>query len=505
MLCPEPLEIRPIELPATAYYPGEAVVQQETLAEAAARVTQSQAALSTARETLTALERRRSEVVASAGEAAPTEEMVAIEGEVAEASLAVREAERAVLAAQAELSACVARMAADNARVAQDPASSHADQLAAAAGNSEALAQCASAEYQVAQAERQLAATRRAVTTEDTKSEQAVATAEAKLAETQKRLEAARAAASQPASVHTPLDTVYPATSSGRRAALAHWIASDDNPLTPRVAVNHIWLRHFGTPLVDSVFDFGLHGSVPTHPELLDWLAREFVAGGWSQKKLHRLIVLSSVYRLDSSSDAACVAVDSDNRTLWRMPTRRAEAEVVRDSLLHVAGMLDLTRGGPDLDYQLGQTSRRRSLYFRHANEKQMTFLQLFDAPSVTECYQRVQSIVPQQGLALTNSPLALAQSRRLARLLDERYEVTEVFIGAAFETVLGRLPTEAELAMCEEFLASQAQLLADVERLEAFDTGGECEVAPAEDPGLRARESLVHVLLSHHDFVTIR
>src|SRR5207237_3617202 len=121
------------------------------------------------------------------------------------------------------------------------------------------------------------------------------------------------------------------------------------------------------------------------HPAMLDSLADEFVTRGWSMKHLHRLIVTSSAYRMDSRSDADNLARDMDNRYLWRMNIRRTEAEVVRDSVLYLAGSLDLTRGGPEVDHRQGLTVPRRSLYFRHAPEKQMEFLELFDAASMVE------------------------------------------------------------------------------------------------------------------------
>lgn len=505
--CPQPLDIEPVELPTTAYYPAvKPFIQQETLTACAQQIEQAQQSLVTANATLAAAQQRQSELAQTAG-AEVAEDEAAISREVEAAQWAATEAEQAVVAAQTQLAACVARIAADNARVADAPADAHAAQLAAAAGRAEAQAALASAEQSVAAAQRQLALARHALNEQDAKTQQAVTTAETKLAEAEKQLATSREAAARPNHEYTPLDAVYPATSTGRRSALARWIVDANNPLAARVAVNHIWLRHFGQPLVASVFDFGLHGEQPAQPELLDWLAAEFVASGWSQKALHRLIVTSSTYRLDSSSDEALAAIDPDNRHWWRMPSRRMEAEVVRDSLLHVTGALDLTLGGPDLDQDLGQTSRRRSLYFRHANEKQMTFLELFDAASVNECYRRSESIAPQQSLALTNSPLALAQARRLARQLDAELaeQPAATFVTWAFQSVLSRMPSADELTMCEEFLATQSELLAGAETLHAFDTGGQCEVPPSDDPRLRARESLVHVLLSHHDFVTIR
>jgi hypothetical protein len=324
---------------------------------------------------------------------------------------------------------------------------------------------------------------------------------------------AAKALAKAEADAKAPLTTAYtprggksyPATSTGRRLALARWLASKDNPRTARVAVNHIWLRHFGQTLVPSVFDFGRNGQPPTHPALLDWLAAEFMERGWSMKALHRLIVISSAYRMDSTPEAGNLAADRDNRYLWRMAPRRVEAEVVRDSLFYVAGKLDLTMGGPDLNHIEGLTVARRSLYFRHAAEKQMEFLQLFDAASVSECYERKHSIIPQQALALANSELARRHARLLARDLAAKVGADpSVFVTAAFEQVLSRTPTPAELAECSNFLREQARRYRQG-KLKGPAAGDNAGRVPSHDPVLRARESLVHVLLNHHEFVTVR
>jgi hypothetical protein len=181
------------------------------------------------------------------------------------------------------------------------------------------------------------------------------------------------------------------------------------------------------------------------------------------------------------------------------------EAELVRDSVLHVAGNLDATMGGADIDHNQGLTSRRRSLYFRHAAEKQMEFLYLFDAPNVNECYERIESIVPQQALALANSTLALEQSRLLARRLSSKAAAPAEFITVGFEQVLGRPPTMDERAACEQFLTEQAARFTDRSKLTAFSTGPACAVPPSPDPQQRARENLIHVLLNHNEFVTIR
>jgi hypothetical protein len=229
-------------------------------------------------------------------------------------------------------------------------------------------------------------------------------------------------------------------------------------------------------------------------------------AGGakpWSMKHLHRLIVTSSTYRQASTPDEASATIDRDNKYLWRYPPRRAEAEVVRDSIFHVAGKLDLARGGPDIDYPLGLTVNRRSLYFRHAAEKQMEFLLLFDAAAVSECYERKHSIIPQQALALFNSELGLKHSRLLARALAAKTkDDAALFVKSAFEQVLCRTPTDAERSECVQFLELETKRLRDAKGPTSASADG---VLPSADPAIRARENMVHVLMNHHEFVTIR
>jgi hypothetical protein len=323
-----------------------------------------------------------------------------------------------------------------------------------------------------------------------------------KLADAENALAVAEKKAAETSEAFTPRKTeIYPSTSSGRRLSLARWIVHADNPLAARVAVNQVWMRHTGKPIVPSVFDFGHHGRPPSNPALLDFLALRFMKDGWSLKKLHRLIMTSEAYRMDSTPDPANLAKDPENVRFWRMNPRRLEAEAVRDSLLHVAGLLDLTRGGPDLDASQGLTVPRRSLYFRHAAEKQMPFLELFDAPSVVECYERTESIVPQQALALANSGLAQDVARRIARAIEGD---STSFVAAAYRRVLGRRPSEAETAECLAFLERQAKLLSDPKALTKFGGGG-TSTAPSPDPAQRARESLALVLLNHHEFITVR
>jgi hypothetical protein len=281
------------------------------------------------------------------------------------------------------------------------------------------------------------------------------------------------------------------ARSSGRRSALADWITDPRNPLTARVAVNHLWMRHLGTPLVATVFEFGRKGAPPTHPELLDWLAAELVSSGWDMKHLHRLIVTSATYRLGSSvrGGEANVTRDPDNRYWWRRNPIRIEAQVVRDALLAHAGQLDLTRGGPPVPPGEQADSRRRSLYFFHSNNDHNLFLSMFDDAGVKECYRRNQSIVPQQALALTNSRLVHDSAPAIAARLSGRQSDAE-FVRRAFRVLLGTPPNPAEL---DAALGS----LGEWRRLNPSPGGGEAAG--------RARAHLVWALLNHNDFVTLR
>ncbi len=282
--------------------------------------------------------------------------------------------------------------------------------------------------------------------------------------------------------VYTPLGTELPRESTGRRTALARWIGDRGNPLTARVAVNHVWQRLMGEPFVEPMFDFGLRSGPPVLQPILDTLAVDFMDHGWSLKRLQKTIVMSRAYQLASSAPPALAesneALDRDNRRLWKGSIRRLEAEAVRDAVLAIGGALDRTAGGPDIDYAQGDAVPRRSLYFRHAYEKQMTFLVLFDAASPNECYRRSGSIIPQQALALANSPLVRTQAERLAATI--RTEATDhaEFITQAFERILGRPPTSAERELCQTFLST---------------TG------PTTDA------DLLHTLFNHNDFVTLR
>ncbi|MBY0512909.1 MAG: PSD1 and planctomycete cytochrome C domain-containing protein [Gemmataceae bacterium] len=283
----------------------------------------------------------------------------------------------------------------------------------------------------------------------------------------------------------------FPDTSTGRRSALARWLTDRQNPLAARVAVNHVWLRHIGQPLVPTVFDFGRKGTPPTHPELLDWLAVEFMEHGWSLKRLHRLIVTSDVYRLSSSAKDAGenVRLDPENRYLWRANPQRMQAQVVRDGLLHLAGDLDPAAGGPPVPLAAQDASRRRSLYFFHSHNEHNKLLGIFDDANVLECYRRTESIVPQQALALSNSRFAQTTAGKINDRLHARLgDVNDAkFVTAAFELILGGAPTADELRACEEALAELRAALPEADRTK------------------RARLQVVAALVNHNDFVTVR
>jgi len=268
----------------------------------------------------------------------------------------------------------------------------------------------------------------------------------------------------------------YPETSTGRRTALARWIIHRDNPLAARVAVNHIWMRHFGEPLVPSVNDFGRTAPAPPHQPLLDALAVELIESDWSMKHVHRLILESAAWQRGSSNldaDPATFAADPTNQHYWRMNPRRMESEVIRDSFLQLAGRLDPALGGPSIKATPNAT--RRSIYLLHSRDDSLLFLNAFNAPDIFACYRREVSVVPQQALAVMNSKLAIDTAAELAKKLDLSLS-EEDYVRAAFGSMLAREPTEAELAACRSFLQDQPK-----------------------------RERLVHALLNHNDFVTIR
>jgi hypothetical protein len=464
-------KIEPATLPIEAYYPDHRpFVAADMLAKATADIERAEADLQKKQAEYTAIEKDLGSGTLVSG----YEKFRA-------ASDQLSLAKKTLAAAKEQVPALEARIAADKAKFADPPDPAY-ENLALAARKAERKAGILKAGENLLRAQYEFS-----------EALGAEAPNEKKITEAQKKLTEAQKALTQSAEGYTTLGKVYPNRSTGRRAALARWIASPGNPLTARVAINHIWLRHFGKPLVPTVFDFGMNGKPPSHPELLDWLATEFMNSGWSMKAIHRLMVTSAAYRMRSSAREAShpnAATDPENQFLWRMNPRRMEAEAVRDTILYLAGELDLTMGGPEIDESKGFESKRRSIYFQHSPDMQMEFLKTFDAPNPAECYMRDESVVPQQALALANSQISQEEARVLARRIGLD-SAPAAFVKAAFETILGRLPSGEEQTIGERFLERQPELLASLK-----------VAAPADE---RARENLVHVLLNHNDFVTIR
>ncbi|GDY19840.1 hypothetical protein LBMAG56_11850 [Verrucomicrobiota bacterium] len=445
---------------------------------------------------------------------------------VAARSLPIAAAESKLVAARAELASATARIAAEGAKYGAGGASgvtaamlttNQIDTLARAASRAEREAAVRANEAKLAAGNLALAQAEGLPTTDKTRAA-AIKTAGKTVTDAGTALATAKAALGdeKKATTYTPLSPVYPAKSTGRRRALAEWIGAKENPLTARVAVNHIWAWHFHEPLVRTVYDFGRFGARPTHPELLDWLAVEFMESGWSMKHLHRLVVTSAAFRRVSAFESVSVreqagadakplspshshtlipahSADSENRLLWRMNTGRMEAEVVRDSILHLAGELDPKLGGQELENKDMATTTRRSLYYAVFPELGGAgeFTGLFDAPDPNECYRRSRSIIPQQALALTNSKFIHDHAAALAKRVgapnsDAARPGNAGFVTAAFEHILSRPPSRAELAECEGYLQQQS-------------------ASSPKDGGSRARESLVRALLNQNDFLTVR
>ena len=246
-----------------------------------------------------------------------------------------------------------------------------------------------------------------------------------------------------------------------RRIALARWIASESNPLTARVIVNRVWQFHFGRGLVDTPSDFGLRTSEPSHPELLDWLARDFIAHGWSIKHLHRRILLSLTYQQSSRINSAAQAVDGDCRLLWRFPSRRLEAEAIRDSILTVNGRLNLKMGGPGFNFfktrggltgfppveEFGPEEMRRMIYSHRIRMERVPVFGAFDCPDAGQPTPiRSQSTTAIQALNLFNSPFVIDQAAAFAeRVVSETDESPVTQIEHAWLLALGRKPNDAE------------------------------------------------------------
>jgi hypothetical protein len=317
---------------------------------------------------------------------------------------------------------------------------------------------------------------------------------------------------------------------TGRRSALALWLARPDNPLVARVLVNRLWQAHFGRGLVATPSDFGVRGEPPSHPDLLDWLASELVAGGWRQKPIHRLIVSSAAYRQASRSVARLARQDPDNTLMGRMNRRRLDAEGVRDAMLAASGELNSQMGGPgvlapiekevkDLIFTEAEVvdlwpvdpdpaqHLRRSLYLFRKRNVRYPLLESFDAPdAVFPCPRRETSTHALQALNLLNSEFAFGRARALAgRILREARPQPDERIRRAYGLVLCRQPSRAELERGRRFLAAQSGLLEQERRagrtLASPDRPGPAAIAPAE---AAAWVDLALAMLNSNEFLYV-
>ena len=276
----------------------------------------------------------------------------------------------------------------------------------------------------------------------------------------------------------------FPRAETANRLDFARWVTSRNNPLMARVTVNRIWLHYFGKGIVETENDFGTQGSAPSHPELLDWLATEFMRAQWSRKAMHRLIVTSATYRQSSKSRAELTKTDPYNKLLGRQSRLRLDAEIVRDNALSASGLLSTKMGGPGVFppqppgcMNLGQHRRnwtaskgedryRRAVYTYRWRATPHPALKVFDAPDAfASCTRRIRSNTPLQALTLLNDPAFFEIAQGLAeRILKEGDKADKARIVLGFQLCLAREPDARELTVLEAFLNKQRQLYAGMD-----------------------------------------
>ncbi|MBL9173576.1 MAG: PSD1 domain-containing protein [Verrucomicrobiales bacterium] len=312
---------------------------------------------------------------------------------------------------------------------------------------------------------------------------------------------------------------------SGRRLALARWLTSPTNPLVARVLVNRVWMHYFGRGLVGTPSDFGAMGERPTHPELLDWLARHFQEDGWSLKRLHRLILTSTAYRQSSATSAKGVTLDPGNQLYWRKPVQRLDAEAIRDAMLSVSGSLNRRMYGPPVpvrpdvhgqivvgedktegdnkmpvDVPLQGEEFRRSIYIQVRRSRPLAMLHAFDAPVMeVNCERRQSSTVATQSLMLMNSAFVLDQSVRFAgRIESEAGPDPARQVVLAWQLAYSRPPRPEEAREALAFLADQSAGFPPI----SAARGGDSPKAKGATPESEALASLCQVLLSSNEFL---
>jgi mono/diheme cytochrome c family protein len=300
---------------------------------------------------------------------------------------------------------------------------------------------------------------------------------------------------------------------SGLRLAFAEWLTDPANPLTARVIVNRIWQHHFGTGIVATSDNFGRTGSVPTHPELLDWLAVDFMKHGWSAKRLHKMIMTSTVYRQSSRQPGEAWvnkarSIDPGNQLLWRMNLRRLEAEILRDNVLNAGGKLDRSMGGPPVMLDMRRdglqmvsakeppaAQYRRSVYLLARRTYPLNFLGVFDYPVIdTHCARRVPSATPLQSLTMLNDDFVVDNAGHLASRVHQIAGEDAPVAGkieTAYSLTLSRPPSRAEIKLAEEHLEQQQQQYINAN-------------VAAQDAAARSFVSFAQMLLGSNEFLYV-
>jgi hypothetical protein len=311
------------------------------------------------------------------------------------------------------------------------------------------------------------------------------------------------------------------ATSSGRRTALANWLTSAKNPLTPRVYVNRVWSQYFVYGIVPTVGDFGRAGQKPSNPELLDYLAADFVKNGWDVKKLQREILLSSTYRQSSAERDDALKIDPDNKLLASFPIKRLEAEEIRDSLLYASGQLDETIGGPAVfpsipgNLNAGnlwekstdtKDQNRRSLYTFVRRSIPYPLTANFDPADPSKAHQkRAVTTTPLQALTLFNSDIVFGWSQALAgRVIREAGNDENAQLDRLYEILFSREPSKAEKIELKGFLAEQEKVIAKkaaTGKFEVAEPTGLKDLALADPVRNAAFVDLVHTVANSNDF----
>jgi len=307
--------------------------------------------------------------------------------------------------------------------------------------------------------------------------------------------------------------------STGRRTALARLLTDPENPLVARVMVNRVWQHHFGKGIAAAPSDFGVKGEPPTNPELLDWLATEFVRDGWSLKKLHKLVMLSATYQESSQSRTEAASVDPEDKLLWRYPRQRLEGEVIRDASLFLAGLLNPEVGGPSVfpDLPAGmdghgawkansrpEDRNRRSIYIFVRRNLRYPMFETFDMPDTHEsCARRNCTTSPLQALTMLNDKLTLEWAQAFAeRVLQKAGGDRARQVETAYRMALGRPPTDSEKSLVDSFFAKQEQTIDELSPVS--EEGALPLVLPASmtHASAAALVDFCHTLLNSNEFL---